>query len=176
MSTISISHLNATTVESRNGNTHATYTSVESIQVSVSSTSNADPNRLAALELAAPPPITISPASPEVAHHEAGTSYTDSVAEHGRNNLGMTPAEKKGALSALGRARRSSSLDRDKGKGGEASASKKMQQILIKNVQKGQMRISAVGRRIGNEITKNGLRRSNSTPGETPCTNYLGIS
>lgn len=61
--------------------------------------------------------------------------------------------------------KRSTSIERDTR--GDTSKSKKVQQMLKGSVHKGRAGISAVSRRIGNGVGKNGsLRRSTSTPGK----------
>lgn len=100
-----------------------------------------------------PPPITISPATPD-------------------GNLSAEPnmandeylSEKKGRGSGR---KRSSSIDRD------ASKSKKVQQMLKNRVHKEQARITTISRKIGHGVVRGGsLRRSNSTPGQ-PFTDCL---
>jgi hypothetical protein len=65
--------------------------------------------------------------------------------------------------------RRSSSLERERTAGTDASRPKKVQQvqqILKDRVHKGRAGITTVSRKIGHRVSRNGgLRRSNSTPG-----------
>uniref|UniRef100_A0A8H7XRF8 TPR-like protein n=1 Tax=Psilocybe cubensis TaxID=181762 RepID=A0A8H7XRF8_PSICU len=64
---------------------------------------------------------------------------------------------------SIPKAKRSTSIERDTR--GDTSKSKKVQQMLKGGVHKGRAGISAVSRRIGNGVGKNGtLRRSTSTP------------
>lgn len=62
------------------------------------------------------------------------------------------------------KSKRSLSSDRSGG-GGDTSKSKKVQQMLKNRVDKGRAGISAVSRKIGHGVVKNGVRRTNSTPG-----------
>ncbi|TFK25843.1 hypothetical protein FA15DRAFT_755465 [Coprinopsis marcescibilis] len=106
-------------------------------------------------------PITISPASPDIEH----PNPNDGVFQDSDRR---SEDERKGGLIA--RKRRSSSSergDKEKDKGGDTSTSKKVQQMLKSQVHKGQMRISAVGKRLGHGVgvaKSGGLRRSNSAP------------
>ncbi|KAJ2923781.1 hypothetical protein H1R20_g13313, partial [Candolleomyces eurysporus] len=155
ISSVSISALHATTVQMQT--TGDSFVRVDTLEVSTSSVvSNGDADGL--------PPITISPASPDA------SSFNQEEIVNGDRR---SSSEKKGALGALGRSRRSSSLERsekdNKEKGGDTSKSKKMQQMLKnrvkESVRESQLRISAVGRKIGHGVTRNGsLRRSSSTP------------
>ncbi|KAF5331811.1 hypothetical protein D9611_008907 [Ephemerocybe angulata] len=114
----------------------------------------------------APPPITISLATPD------GESVPRAVDDR-RSIRSYAGSEKRSIgqghpSQGQGRSRRSASLERtekDKDKDGLIDKSKKVQQMLKSRVQKGHMRISAVGRKIGHGVTRPGsLRRSNSTP------------
>lgn len=68
-------------------------------------------------------------------------------------------AERRFPLSPL--SKRSFSTDRD------ASAGKKVQQMLKNRVHKGQEKISTISRKIGHGVVRNGnLRRTNSAPGK----------
>ncbi len=57
------------------------------------------------------------------------------------------------------------SLSSDRSGTGDTSKSKKVQQMLKNRVDKGRAGISAVSRKIGHGVGKNGVRRTNSTPG-----------
>lgn len=97
----------------------------------------------ASVDVQSPIPITISPASPDL-----DTRFDDQVIEE---------QEKK---TPDGSRTRSASIDRD------TSKSKKMQQMLKNRVHKGQAKFTAVSRKIGHGVVRNGpLRRSNSSPG-----------
>ncbi|KAF6752725.1 hypothetical protein DFP72DRAFT_1133180 [Ephemerocybe angulata] len=113
-----------------------------------------------------PPPITISLATPD---RESVPGVMDdrrsvrSYAGSERRSIGQGHPSQ-----GQRRSRTSASLERtekDKDKDGLIDKSKKVQQMLKSRVQKGHMRISAVGRKIGHGVTRPGsLRRSNSTP------------
>ncbi|PPR04627.1 hypothetical protein CVT26_015006 [Gymnopilus dilepis] len=65
-----------------------------------------------------------------------------------------------------GRSKRSLSIDRDN-RGGDTSKTKKVGQMLKGSVHKGRAGISAVGKKIGHGVARNGvLRRSTSNPGK----------
>jgi hypothetical protein len=97
-----------------------------------------------------PPPITISPATPD----EPSRRFS---AEH-------VTSEKGENADSNAQVKRSYSIDRD------TSKSKKVQKMLKTGVHKGQARISNISRKIGNGVVRNGnLRRFNSTPGQFPA-------
>lgn len=94
-------------------------------------------------DVESPIPITISPASP------APDARFD--------DQSIDQQEKK---PQNGHRKRSASIDRD------TSKSKKVQQMLKNRVHQGQAKFTAVSRKIGHGVVRNGpLRRSNSTPG-----------
>jgi hypothetical protein len=123
-------------------------------------------------ELPPPPiPIMILPATPIVETAESGESSPTREKEkkgadkkHSHHTL-----VKKSSLLA----KSSSSFDRDR----EGSKStKKINQMLksgVKGVHKSGARLTAVSRKIGRGVVRNGsLRRSNSTPGRSVFTSY----
>lgn len=142
ISSLSVAALNAATVATAVGEPQAPG------QASVSSSSTSNEVDLV------PPSIAISPASPDgdVDPEPANGSY---IGE-----------KKSSGFSSLGLGRRSSSSERSEKERGDTSKSKKVQQMLKHRVQKGQERITAVGRKIGHGVqgVGGGLRRSNSTP------------
>jgi len=94
----------------------------------------------------APPPITVTPATP-------------------------ADAERRFPLSreSQDKVKRTSSV------GGDPSAGKKMQQMLKDRVHKGQEKISTISKKIGHGVVRNGglhLRRSNSAPGMHEYASY----
>jgi hypothetical protein len=74
--------------------------------------------------------------------------------------------KEKKTSSESKRKRSSSSIDRERTAGADSSKSKKVQQMLKDRVHKGRAGFTAVSRKIGHGVARNGtLRRSNSTPG-----------
>lgn len=72
-----------------------------------------------------------------------------------------TPADADRVFPLSPLSKRSFATDRD------ASAGKKMQQMLKNRVHKGQEKISTISRKIGHGVVRNGnMRRTNSTPGK----------
>jgi len=112
--------------------------------------------------LVAPIPITISPATPDAERIEAMAIGSSAGSEHGRED--RLDMEKKHGTSQQMKPKRSSSSERD-GRG-DTTKTKKVQQMLKEQVHKSRAGITAVSRKIGHGVTKNGsLRRSTSTPG-----------
>lgn len=158
MSQVSMSALNATMVGSRTGEAFDRIDTLDSVASEGGGGGDVYPN-------SAPPPIMISPASPDSnsTHDELG-----SYAEEGSSRNSVSASSGIDRRGGSGRTHRSS-LSLEKDKGGDTRKSKKMQQIFKDRVQAGQMKITAVGRKIGHGVTRNGnlgsLRRSSSTPG-----------
>lgn len=94
---------------------------------------------IAPADESAPPPITVTPATPADAEHRFPLSR-----------------------ESQDKVKRTASV------GGDPSAGKKMQQMLRDRVHKGQEKISTISKKIGHGVVRNGglhLRRSNSAPG-----------
>ncbi|KAF9530120.1 hypothetical protein CPB83DRAFT_201136 [Crepidotus variabilis] len=111
--------------------------------------------------LLAPIPITISPATPDAEKIEAMGGITDNDKERDDER------KKKNVTTIPIKMKRSSSSERD-GRSSDATKTKKVQQvqqILKDQVHKGRAGITAVSKKIGHGVTKNGgLRKSSSTP------------
>ncbi|KAL4066373.1 hypothetical protein V8B97DRAFT_1041251 [Scleroderma yunnanense] len=93
---------------------------------------------IATTDESAPPPITVTPATPADADH--------------RFSLSRESQDKVKRTASMG---------------GDPSAGKKMQQMLKERVHKGQEKISTISKKIGHGVVKNGalnLRRANSAP------------
>ena len=116
--------------------------------------------------LEVPIPITVSPATPDVENTRIETISIDygivekEGGERDKEKDKARDKEKKEFLAGL--RKRSASIDQDTL---DVFKPKKMGQMLKNRVHKGRAGITAVSRRIGNGVTKNGgARRSSSTP------------
>lgn len=117
--------------------------------------------------LLVPIPITISPATPEGEPVEVlvirGTNEGEKEKEKNKKEKDEEK-EKKGANGMPSKSKRSTSSERI-ARSGDTTKTKKVQRLLKDQVHKGRAGITAVSRKIGHGVTKNGpLRRSNSTP------------
>jgi len=115
--------------------------------------------------LEVPIPITVSPATPEVENTRTDTISVDYAIvekEGGEKDKDNKARDKEKKEFLAGLRKRSASIDQDTL---DVFKPKKMGQMLKNRVHKGRAGITAVSRRIGNGVTKNGVaRRSSSTP------------
>jgi hypothetical protein len=117
--------------------------------------------------LLVPIPITISPATPEGETVDVlvvrGTNEGEKEKEKNKKEKDEE-REKKIANGIPSKLKRSTSSERN-ARSSDTTKTKKVQRILKDQVHKGRAGITAVSRKIGHGVTKNGpLRRSNSTP------------
>ncbi|KAF8907603.1 hypothetical protein CPB84DRAFT_1768330 [Gymnopilus junonius] len=136
--------------------------------------SKTDASPLPSNTLVIPVGIKISPATPELEPEvQRQLELVESAQAHNAESLLETgdvreivreKGKEKSQLNGFGtRQKRSLSIDRDNR--GDSSKSKKVQQILKGSVHKGRAGITAVSKKIGHEIARNGvLRRSTSNP------------
>lgn len=126
-----------------------------------------EPPRSPAASLLVPIPITISPATPDAEKIESMGSAGD-YDEKDKDDEKKEKKDKKTVGSIPMKMKRSSSSERDR-RSSETGRPKKVQQVqqmLKSQVHKGRAGITAVSRKIGHGVTKNGgMRRSTSTPG-----------
>ncbi|KAJ3506279.1 hypothetical protein NLJ89_g6955 [Agrocybe chaxingu] len=114
-----------------------------------------------------PIPIMISPATPDAEKMDVPpppVPTADSMLEREKEDKKERDVrkERKASSGLHPKSKRSSSIERDRG---DTSKSKKVGQMLKNRVDKGRAGITAVSRKIGHGVVKNGpLRRSSSTP------------
>ncbi len=118
--------------------------------------------------LLVPIPIMISPATPDEETVEVlvvrGTNEGEKEEKNKKEKDEEKEREKKSANGVPSKSKRSTSLERN-ARSGDTTKTKKVQRILKDQVHKGRAGITAVSRKIGHGVTKNGpLRRSNSSP------------
>lgn len=116
--------------------------------------------------LLVPIPITISPATPDAELVEVlvvgGANEVEKEKDEEKER--EKEQEKKNSNGVQSKLKRSTSLERN-ARGGDKTKTKRVQRILKDQVHKGRAGITAVSRRIGHGVAKNGpLRRTNSTP------------
>ena len=114
-------------------------------------------------------PITVSPATPD--REEVGVHPIDSIIEgekeKDKNKKDKEKEKEKKPVNRMSSksSKRSTSLEVDVRGDATKTKKEKVQQLLKHQVHKGRAGITAVSRKIGHGVTRNGgLRRSNSTP------------